>query len=42
LIKEKWADLGFTGKQLKVKPADLVKEREKYEKQLAYVAGFIN
>jgi len=42
LIKEKWADLGFTSKQLKIKPANLVKEREKYKKQLAYVAGFIN
>ena len=41
-IKEKWVDLGFTGKQLKVKPADLVKEREKHEGQLAYAAGFIN
>ena len=41
-IKEKWADLGFTGQQLKIKPADLVKEREKHEEQLAYAAGFIN
>jgi hypothetical protein len=41
-IKEKWADLGFTSKQLKIKPADLVKEREKHEEQLAYAAGFIN
>ena len=35
-------DLGFTAKQLKIKPADLVKEREKYKEQLAYAAGFIN
>ena len=35
-------DLGFTGKQLKIKPADLVKEWEKYKEQLAYIAGFIN
>ena len=41
-IKEKWADLGFTGKQLKIKPADLVKEQEKHKEQLAYTAGFIN
>ena len=41
-IKEKWADLGFTSKQLKIKPAELVKEREKHEEQLAYAAGFIN
>ena len=42
LIKEKQVDLGFTIKQLKIKPADLVKEWEKYKKQLAYAAGFIN
>ena len=42
LIREKWVDLGFTAKQLKIKLADLVKEREKYKEQLAYVAGFIN
>ena len=41
-IRKKWTDLGFTGKQLKIKPADLVKEREKHEEQLAYAAGFIN
>ena len=41
-IREKWADLGFTNKQLRVKPADLVKEREKHKEQLAYTAGFIN
>lgn len=41
-IREKWVDLGFTAKQLKIKPADLVKEREKHEEQLAYAAGFIN
>ena len=41
-IKEKQADLGFTSKQLKIKPANLVKEREKHEEQLAYIAGFIN
>ena len=35
-------DLGFTSKQLKIKPADLVKEQEKYKEQLAYTAGFIN
>jgi len=35
-------DLGFTAKQLKIKLANLVKEREKHEKQLAYAAGFIN
>jgi len=35
-------DLGFTGKQLKIKLIDLVKEQEKHEEQLAYVAGFIN
>jgi len=35
-------DLGFTIKQLKIKLANLVKEREKYKEQLAYVAGFIN
>jgi len=34
--------LGFTSKQLKIKLADLVKEREKYKEQLAYAAGFIN
>ena len=34
--------MGFTNKQLRVKPADLVKEREKHEEQLAYAAGFIN
>jgi len=42
LIKEKWADLGFISKQLKIKPANLVKEWEKYKKQLAYAASFIN
>ena len=41
-IKEKWADLGFTSKQLKIKLANLVKEWEKYKEQLAYIAGFIN
>ena len=41
-IKEKWVDLGFTGKRLKVKLANLVKEREKHKGQLAYAAGFIN
>ena len=41
-IREKWAGLGFTGSQLKIKPVDLVKEREKYEEQLAYIAGVIN
>ena len=35
-------DLGFTTKQLKIKLANLVKEREKHEEQLAYAAGFIN
>ena len=35
-------DLGFTTKQLKIKLANLVKEREKYKEQLAYVASFIN
>ena len=42
LIKEKWVDLGFTTNQLKIKLANLVKEREKYKEQLAYAAGFIN
>ena len=41
-IREKQVDLGFTDKQLKIKPADLVKEWEKHEEQLAYAAGFIN
>lgn len=41
-LREKWVDLGFTNKQLRIKPADLVKEREKHELQLAYAAGFIN
>jgi len=41
-IREKWVDLGFTAKQLKIKPANLVKEWEKYKEQLAYIAGFIN
>ena len=35
-------DLGFTGKQLKIKPTDLIKEQEKHEGQLAYITGFIN
>ena len=35
-------DLGFTSKQLKIKPADLIKEWEKYKEQLAYTASFIN
>ena len=34
--------LGFTIKQLKIKLANLVKEWEKHEEQLAYIAGFIN
>ena len=42
LIREKWTDLGFTGLQLKIKLVNLVKEREKYEEQLAYIAGVIN
>jgi len=42
LIKKKWADLGFTDTQLDIKPVDMVKEWEKYEKQLAYTASFIN
>ena len=42
LIKEKWVDLGFTTKQLKIKPANLVKEREKHEEQLAYVTAYTN
>ena len=42
LIREKWVDLGLTNKQLRVKLADLVKEREKHEEQLAYAASFIN
>ena len=41
-IREKWVDLGFTSKQLKIKPADLVKKWEKHKEQLAYAAGFIN
>ena len=41
-LREKQVDLGFTNKQLRIKPADLVKEREKYKLQLAYAAGFIN
>ena len=41
-IKEKQVDLRFTSKRLKVKLANLVKEREKYKGQLAYAAGFIN
>ena len=41
-IREKWVDLGFTNKQLRVKPADLVKEWEKYKLQLVYIASFIN
>ena len=41
-IREKWADLGFTNKQLRVKPVNLVKEWEKYKEQLAYAASFIN
>ena len=35
-------DLGFTNKQLRIKLANLVKEREKHKLQLAYAAGFIN
>jgi len=42
LIKEKWVDLGFTVKQLKIKLANLVKEQKKYKEQLAYIASFIN
>ena len=42
LIKKKWADLGFTNTQLEIKPVDVVKKQEKYEKQLAYTASFID